>query len=535
MERNNKYWLPHLENALPTEAFSDNLSMYTIALEGWRRGLTLKFFTINTVKGELKVRYSLTYQDREHKFSLSKGDKITSEAITTCKSKELTKQVLIKANVPTPIGDSFSSETSDEEIVMYANSIGYPLVVKPTDGSLGRGVMVNLQDEAKLRQALTYVRKELNYTDVIVEQFVEGEECRIYVIEDKVIGAANRIPANVIGDGTNNIETLIALKNKERKKNPTLSKRPLKVDNEVFELLASSGYTLQSVPKKGEQVFLRQKSNLSAGGDPVDYTDQLTPEIKDIAVRAVKATGMLHCGLDMMINKEKNTGSIIEVNSRAHFGSIMFPMEGVARDVPKAIVDYYFPETVDAEKSSYYFNMKQVMDILKNKLADEVIIPPAPQEEHVARKYTVSGDVQGVGYRRWVQKQARFLKLYGFAENLKNGKVIVLISGQKESVEQFDQRIHNEGPEKAIVKKVMKSEWTKPVKVGFEVLGQNISKYTIRLEAKLKDEKELTKTVTSEKEAMEKKYEKLINSRTWRYTSSIRKLASFRRRLFQKG
>ncbi|WP_216829900.1 acylphosphatase [Alkalihalobacterium elongatum] len=528
----NKNWLPHLEGAIPVEAHSDNLSMYTIALEGWRRGLTLKFYTVYKNKNNKnKFRYSLTYEGREHLFSHSLGDKISKEGIDICRNKELTRQTLANAGVDVPAGTSFPAEANDEEIIEYAKTIGFPLVIKPTNGSLGRGVFVNIQDMDTFNKNLEYIRKELNYDSVIVEKFVQGEECRIYVIENEVIGAANRIPANVIGDGKNNIKKLIELKNKDRQNNPVASKRLIKVDNEVLTLLEASGYTLESIPEEGERVFLREKSNLSAGGDPVDFTPQLTPEMKQTAINAAKAVGLSHCGLDMIVDVKNNRGVVIEVNSRAHIGSIMFPMEGQARDVPKAIIDYYFPETVNNKIQNVHFSYKTIADLLKSGVVGEFIVPQAPQEELYKQSYTVSGKVQGVGYRRWVLRRCRNLELHGFAKNLNNGNVLIVIAGKRDSIEQFESLIYNESPNKAIVKKVEKSEWLSSVNVGFEVLEEGKLKDTTKneLKNKLAAEVELNQKLEKQMKELEQKYHSLENkyrvleeSVSWRITKPIR-------------
>lgn len=42
----------------------------------------------------------------------------------------------------------------------------------------------------------------------------------------------------------------------------------------------------------------------------------------------------------------------------------------------------------------------------------------------------ITGTVQGVGYRRYVQRYARDLKLQGYAENLSDGRVEVVAEGQ---------------------------------------------------------------------------------------------------------
>jgi D-alanine-D-alanine ligase-like ATP-grasp enzyme/acylphosphatase len=531
MTVNQKNWLPHLTDAIPTVAYSDNLSMYTIALEGWRRGLTLKFYSVYKNVDRLKIRYSLSYQGREHQFSHSLGDKISEESIQVCKSKELTKQALTKAGVPVPKGRNFSAEDDIEEMLVYAKTIEFPLVAKPTNGSLGRGVFVNIQDIESLKKTLVYIREELKYDDIIVEQHVQGKECRIYVIEDQVIGAANRIPANIIGDGTSTVKELIELKNKQRKKNPSLSKRLIKIDDEALRLIEEAGHTLESVPKEGEQIFLREKSNLSAGGDPVDFTPYLTTRTKAIAVNAAKAVGLAHCGLDMMIDTKKNTGVVIEVNSRAHIGSLMFPERGEARDVPKAIIDYYFPETINADIQNVYFNYKTIVSLLKSGVVGEFIVPPAPREKLYKKSYRVSGTVQGVGYRRWVQRKAISMKLHGFAENLKNNSVLVVIAGKKEDIVEFDDFIHKESPSRAKVKRIKENEWVTAVNVGFEVLGETKSKLTVKLEKELKLEKAKNQELILEKEELEhknntiqRKYKRIEESLSWRITRPIRKL-----------
>src|SRR5699024_8206139 len=138
-----------------------------------------------------------------------------------------------------------------------------------------------------LKDALPYVRRKLDCPDVIIEEHIPFEkEFRIIVLGDRVLGAMNRIPANVIGDGVNSIRQLIHIKNKERRENPHLTNRLIKIDMEVLNLIRAAGYTPDTVLPKGEQLFLREQSNLSNGGDSLDVTDQLTPELRNIAIEA---------------------------------------------------------------------------------------------------------------------------------------------------------------------------------------------------------------------------------------------------------
>lgn len=50
---------------------------------------------------------------------------------------------------------------------------------------------------------------------------------------------------------------------------------------------------------------------------------------------------------------------------------------------------------------------------------------------------TVSGRVQGVGFRWWTAGEAKHLKLVGYAKNLDNGDVKIVAQGSQESCEKL--------------------------------------------------------------------------------------------------
>src|SRR5699024_9022173 len=183
----------------------------------------------------------------------------------------------------------------------------------------------------------------------VLEQHVEGREFRVYVVNDKGVAAYNRIPANITGDGESTIEELIKKKNLERRKNARLNSCLIDIDIEILKFIHKKGYSLESVPAKGEYLPLRQKTNVSSGVYPIDVTDTISEEIKQLAIDDVKAVpGLHHAGVDIIENatgKGKAPGYVIEINATAQIGGILFPLEGKARNIPAAIIDYYFPET----------------------------------------------------------------------------------------------------------------------------------------------------------------------------------------------
>ncbi|SDJ27286.1 acylphosphatase [Natribacillus halophilus] len=537
MKSDQAVWLPHLSGKVVSEALGHELCAYAVALEGWRRGLTLKWYTKDAepfqnmmtwhvdAPGKL---FSLSSEERTHYFFRTRGDRVSNEAVTIGADKERTKDVLAKAGVPVPEGNRFSADVSIDDISNEVSAtIGFPVVVKPIDGSFGRGVMTNIQTIKALKKALKYIRNQLHFADVLVERYVPGDEYRFYVAGDRVAGAIKRIPANVVGDGINAIETLIASKNDERKHNPRLISCPIQIDEEVRRFIQKQGYTLASIPEEGERVFLREKSNISLGGDPVDVTDDMHPAIKQTAVDAVKAVPALyHGGVDLIIDENKppqNAAIIIELNPTAQIGSLLYPMQGHARDIPAAIIDDYFPETkrMGAEKSTFYFGFNRVLEPLQNNSSIMTKVSPVHTTKVYAKKYTVSGDVQDIHYHRRLRDQALTDQLHGFINNLDNGDIeVVLAGGDQEQLDRFQALLM--GSE---VEHINTEDWLQPVKIGFDIQSDP-NKITDEMN-KMKQEKiQLEK----EKSRAEHQYLKYQQSRSWKLTLPLRKVLNYIKR-----
>ncbi|TFJ91565.1 acylphosphatase [Lentibacillus salicampi] len=532
MVENNTEWLPHLSSEIVSDVHGNLLDAYAVALEGWRRGLKLRWHVKDSEKfSEMYTWYvdnpgqlfSLSSKDRTHYFFRTRGDIVSNEAVAIGKDKEKTKEALKKAGVSVPEGKQFSEEATNESIIEYASKIGYPLVLKPTDGSFGRGVISNITSEGELDYSLEYVRTDLNYPDVIIEHYIRGKEYRIYVVGDEVVGAMNRIPPNVTGDGVKSIESLIELKNEERELNPRLVSCPITANEDVMDYIGRSGYSLATVPEAGEHVFLSDKSNISLGGDPVDVLDELPNDIKETAVSAIKAVpGLLHGAVDLIIHPEKpaaEAGFIIELNPTAQLGGLLYPIKGKSRDIPAAIIDYYFPETMPLkiDKTQTYFDFQDVLEPLLSRDASASTVTPSPLGKLYVKKYTVSGDVQDIGYHRGLRKQAFERNLHGFVMNLENGDIEVVVAGtDSEMVDDFRNGLW-EDEERANVMEVQVDDYDEAIKVGFEIKADL---KTQREEIKqFKQEFEVTELAMKKAEVQRRK---LYESMSWRATKPVR-------------
>ncbi|GIO23429.1 acylphosphatase [Oceanobacillus sp. J11TS1] len=530
MEEKDVEWLPHLSDEIVADARGYLLDAYTVALEGWRRGLTLRWHVKDSEKfTDMKTwnvdkpgkLFSLESKERSHFFFRTRGDKVTNQAVEVCADKEKTKDVLSKMNIRVPNGKRFYGEELNEAIIQYASKVGYPVVIKPADGSFGRGVISNIKSRKELLDAINYVRDDLKYRDVILEEYIPGDEFRLYVVGDKVVGAIQRIPAHIVGDGKHSIKALVDLKNKERKSNPRLISCPIIINEEVASILNQLDYTLGSIPKDGEQLFLSKNSNISLGGDPVDVLDELQPAIKKVAVQAVQAVeGLNHGAVDLIIKPNKEA-VVLELNATAQIGGLLYPVKGKSRDIPAAIIDYYFPETksIANDKSKTYFDFHDVLRPLNSRSADVTTVTPAQMGKLYAKKYTVIGNVQDIGFHRGLRKQAFEHYLHGFILNLENGNIEIVVAGtDKEMIEEFKNTIW-EDPERGQVREVHESFWDEPVKVGFEVKAD--LKTQVEQLKNFQQELEVTEHALRKAESKNKQYH---DSLSWKVSKPIRQL-----------
>jgi acylphosphatase len=75
----------------------------------------------------------------------------------------------------------------------------------------------------------------------------------------------------------------------------------------------------------------------------------------------------------------------------------------------------------------------------------------------IARRFIVSGRVQGVGFRYFALDAARREGLHGFVANQDDGTVEAVAEGESESLERFERALRR-GPSKSRVEHVLVDE-----------------------------------------------------------------------------
>jgi acylphosphatase len=72
----------------------------------------------------------------------------------------------------------------------------------------------------------------------------------------------------------------------------------------------------------------------------------------------------------------------------------------------------------------------------------------------VARRFVLTGHVQGVGFRFFAENAARVEGLSGWVQNHPNGSVEVVAEGDREAIERFEMRLRR-GPARARIERIV--------------------------------------------------------------------------------
>lgn len=277
------------------------------------------------IESEWGVAGQITYRSgKKRYFRFSSIDLNTLGASEIAKDKDYAQYFMKKLGYPCIPGKAFyspewaralKSKNSVSAACIYAEKMGYPVIVKPNSQSQGRAVAL-VQTKAELIRALRTVF--LVDRIALVQREVKGKDYRIVVLDDRIISAYERTPLSVTGDGRHSIAQLLTIKQKEfvqSGRDTVIQKK----DTRITTKLASQKLNLNSVIEKDRVVFLLDNANLSSGGDSKDVTECMHNEFKKIAVQLTKDMGLRLCGVDLMISGDITDPArkywVIEINA----------------------------------------------------------------------------------------------------------------------------------------------------------------------------------------------------------------------------
>ncbi|TCZ65761.1 cyanophycin synthetase [Flaviaesturariibacter aridisoli] len=288
----------------------------------------------------------LGYGARQQRIEATISNRTGSIAVDKAGDKHATKQLLSDAFVPVPKGFVLRHVENLPEVL---EELSFPIVVKPLDGHQGKGATINIRTPESAREAFA---RALHYSNrVVVEQHVPGNDFRVLIVNNRYVAAARRTPAAVTGDGRHSIAQLIEEVNRDPRRGNghanVLTK--ISIDQGSLDLLARRGYNLDSVPRAGEEVWLKSTANLSTGGTAEDITERVHPVNIRLFERVARIIGLDICGIDIMAPDlftpiAENGGAVIEVNAAPGFRMHLEPTHGTPRNVAAPVLDMLFPE-----------------------------------------------------------------------------------------------------------------------------------------------------------------------------------------------
>ncbi len=280
---------------------------------------------------------------RQRRIWTAETDHTSAIAEEIAGDKDLTKSLLRSAGVPVPEGQIVQSADAAWEA---AQDIGLPVVVKPYNGNHGRGVSLDLSCRKDIDAAFALAKRK-GGDDIIVEQYIPGNEHRLLVVGAQVVAAARGDAAWVTGDGQSDIIALVDSQINADPRRGVTEDAPLNALSphkgaEIILELERQGLTAYSVPAAGVKVLIQRNGNVA-----IDVTDQLHPSVAATAALAARVVGLDIAGVDMVLEDvalamNQQRAAVVEVNASPGLLAHLKPASGSARPIGQAIMAHMF-------------------------------------------------------------------------------------------------------------------------------------------------------------------------------------------------
>ena len=311
----------------PQSETVDDLNPYAriIADEAMRRGIRVEVIDAET--GEMR----LSHGGRSVVTRESLSEYTSAVAMSRCDDKRLTRRIVAEAGIVVPKGRLATFDAEDHAFLAEVGDV----VVKPTRGEQGKGITVGVDGPDALDAALARAREQ--HPEVLIEQRAPGDDLRLVVIDGKVVAAALRKPAEVVGTGKHTISELIETQSRRRAA-ATGGESRIPIDQVTEATVAEAGWSFDDLLPEGERLRVRRTANLHQGGTIHDVTAEVHPELCRVAVVAAEAIGIPVTGIDLLVpDVTRDEYVFIEANERP----------GLANHEPQptaqAFVDFLFP------------------------------------------------------------------------------------------------------------------------------------------------------------------------------------------------
>ncbi|KRM36677.1 hypothetical protein FC83_GL002552 [Agrilactobacillus composti DSM 18527 = JCM 14202] len=192
----------------------------------------------------------------------------------------------------------------------------------------------------------------LDYDDtVVVKAFIPGSVYDFYILDQRILAILEQVPVNVVGDGQSDIESLIDQKNDDDRRG-RLGQRPLVTIPKTAAtaaFLAQHQQNYQTIPDRGEQVFLSAIADLAAGGDSFDVYEEVDQSYQKLVLRIAQTLNMQQGHVAMIIpniyapyQPQPNSAIVTDVAAAVSIIPYSFPFAGNQRKLSQVIIQSLF-------------------------------------------------------------------------------------------------------------------------------------------------------------------------------------------------
>ncbi|MCJ8336951.1 MAG: hypothetical protein MJK10_00620 [Pseudomonadales bacterium] len=253
-----------------------------------------------------------------------------------CRSKKQARDIFAANKVPHAKGKIFFGPLAAHKFIAEH---GFPVVIKPNVSGFSRGSYFPIRNYKELYKALLLAK--IWWPTTVIEQYLEGKNYRVVVIEGELMSAIERFPPTVTGNGRDSIRQLANTENKVREKMglfPTI--HPILESEQCIKHLAKQGLNFDSVPADGQSITLFYRIALAPGGTintidkstiPEENTQLFLKVLKMFNANILGIDIIMQQGIDVPFTEQKCI--MLEVNSRPYLKMHDVPRHGIREDL----------------------------------------------------------------------------------------------------------------------------------------------------------------------------------------------------------
>ena len=271
-------------------------------------------------------RFFLTGTGRINAYPLNNGP-----AASVARDKVFTYQTLEQAGLRVPpyeyffLHGAYRAVRGDgrerEDITAGAARIGFPLFVKPLDGSRG-----NLAEIVRTPQELEHQVNHIAavHHGLLLQPVLTGAEYRLFMIDDTALFLYRRRPAYFKGDGERTIASFLSEENAHR---VSQGLTPITIESPFLQnALKQNGLGLDTRLAKDAVFHYLPTANISAGGQISDFTVDIPTPLAQWGYAVNQALSLRVGAIDFFAPdglSALNTLDLIEVNSNPSVAGLL--------------------------------------------------------------------------------------------------------------------------------------------------------------------------------------------------------------------